>query len=125
MDFVLSKCPLKLQGRMLELQRPERPDDSKPEEVEEDEDEDRIEMEEEVAFDGTQTKVLIEDIPDFLDEEQLETFLESRKCDRCEIASIDFDAEDGNAVVEFESPEGKALCCKIKWKQNLKTLKTN
>jgi len=107
-DFILSKCPLKMQGRMLELQRPERPEESKPEKVEEEAD--FYDAVEEVAFDGTQTKVLIEDIPAAVDEEQLETFLESKKCKRCNVASIDFDAEDRNAVVEFESPEGKASC---------------
>ena len=110
-DLILDKCPLKLQGRWLEMQRPEPPDDSKSEEEKGEQEDIHVT---EVAFDGTQTHVLIEDIPDFLDEEQLETFLESRKCDRCEVASIDFDAEDGNAVVEFESPEGKSFCCKIK-----------
>ena len=60
-----------------------------------------------VAFDGSQTIVLLEDIPDWLDEERLELFLESKSCENCNVTYIDFHAEDGIAVVEFECPEGK------------------
>jgi len=74
-----------------------------------DSEEGRNEAVDQVAFDRSQTMVLLKDIPYWLDEERLELFLESKNCERCHVKSIDFHAEDGNAVVEFEYPEGKTL----------------
>jgi len=103
-DVALGKA-LHITGQALELQQTEHPDESYMDKSKEG----RNEAVDQVAFDGSQTMVLLEDIPYWLDEERLELFLESRRCKRCHVKSIDFHAENGNAVVEFEYPEGKTL----------------
>ncbi|XP_052770986.1 protein mono-ADP-ribosyltransferase PARP14-like [Mya arenaria] len=61
-------------------------------------------IEEFVEFDGTQTKILVEDIPEGIDEEILEMYFEAKKLKSCEVISVDFDEEDRNAVIEFAEP---------------------
>ncbi|WAR21733.1 PAR14-like protein, partial [Mya arenaria] len=57
-----------------------------------------------VEFDGTQTKILVEDIPEGIDEEILEMYFEAKKLKSCEVIGVDFDEEDRNAVIEFAEP---------------------
>ncbi|KAH3793342.1 hypothetical protein DPMN_146850 [Dreissena polymorpha] len=58
---------------------------------------------------GTQTEILVEDIPPGVDDDSLWRVFTSRKLKSCTIEEIDFDEVEMNAVIRFESPDGKSL----------------
>ncbi|WAR21767.1 LOW QUALITY PROTEIN: PAR14-like protein [Mya arenaria] len=66
--------------------------------------------ENDVKFDGTQTKILVEDIPESIDVEALEMYFEAKKLKLCQVMGVDLDEEDRNAVIEFAEPSH--LCSK-------------
>ncbi|KAH3794948.1 hypothetical protein DPMN_148490 [Dreissena polymorpha] len=58
-----------------------------------------------IIVDGTQTEILVEDIPPGVDKEQLEDVFSSRKLKSCMVEEIDLDEVEMNAVIRFESSE--------------------
>ncbi|KAH3785665.1 uncharacterized protein LOC127842585 isoform X2 [Dreissena polymorpha] len=56
-------------------------------------------------LDGTQTEILVEGIPDGVDEEILEMLFSSRKLKTCSVVAVDFDGVERNAVIKFENHE--------------------
>ncbi|XP_052770988.1 protein mono-ADP-ribosyltransferase PARP14-like [Mya arenaria] len=97
-DHVLSKCPLKIRGVVVQLEKLEEKVHAK-EDISDDEMSEHV-----VEFDGTQTKILVEDIPESIDVEALEMYFEARKLKCCEVIDVDLDEEDRNAVIEFAKP---------------------
>ncbi|XP_052770996.1 uncharacterized protein LOC128210685 [Mya arenaria] len=96
-DHVLSKCPLKIRGVEVQLDKLHvnvyEKDETSDDKIEND-----------VEFNGTQTKILVENIPESIDEGALEMYFEARKLKCCQVVNVDLDEEERNAVIEFAEP---------------------
>ncbi|XP_052226217.1 protein mono-ADP-ribosyltransferase PARP14-like isoform X1 [Dreissena polymorpha] len=98
-ESVLDMCPLKLMGKELIVERlgssdaNEKPFNS------------HSKSSTNSMFDGTQTEILVEDIPPEVDKEMLEMCFSSRKLKSCTIEDIDIDEVDNNAVIKFLRPQ--------------------
>ncbi|XP_052261005.1 protein mono-ADP-ribosyltransferase PARP14-like isoform X1 [Dreissena polymorpha] len=98
-ESVLDMCPLKLMGKELIVERfgssdaYEKPFNS------------HLKSSTDSMFDGTQTEILVEDIPPEVDKEMLEMCFSSRKLRSCTIEHIDIDEVDNNAVIKFLTPQ--------------------
>ncbi|KAH3886761.1 hypothetical protein DPMN_010774 [Dreissena polymorpha] len=76
----------------------------------------------EPAFDGTQNEILVENIPDGVDEEMLEMSFSSRKLRSCLVTDIDFDENEMNAVIRFDRPSGRCIIF-IYYSNNILTIR--
>ncbi|WAR21762.1 LOW QUALITY PROTEIN: PAR10-like protein [Mya arenaria] len=97
-DHVLSKCPLKIRGVEVQLDKlhvnVHEKDDTSDDKMSESDEE----------FNRTQTKILVENIPESIDEDALEMYFEARKLKCCQVVDVDLDEEERNAVIEFAEP---------------------